>query len=79
MEREHKLNEKYLLHKSAENHQTVLLDILTCRFDFLKNGKKKMRDLLYKSVFGFSEIGTYTKIGIQDYIKFIRIFISRDA
>ena len=41
MEREHKLNEKFLFSPTHDKSNTVLIEILVHRFDFLKKMKKK--------------------------------------
>ena len=48
MEREHKLNEKFLFSTFSDPSKTVLVDIVIHRFDFLKKMKKKLRDLTFK-------------------------------
>lgn len=73
------MNEKFLLHSTGDSSRTVLLDILTHRFQFLKKMKKKGRDLVFKIILGEQALRPLFKINIQDYIKFIQLFVSRDA
>jgi hypothetical protein len=41
--------------------------------------KKKARDLIFKILWGSEALSPLFKINIQDYIKFIQIFVSKDA
>ncbi len=49
------------------------------RFDFLKKMKKKGRELIFRILLGEQSRQPMFKINIQDYIKLIQIFVSRDA
>ncbi len=44
--------------------RTLLLDIITHRFNFLKNLTKRVRDNIYRSLLG-RDISEFTKINIQ--------------
>lgn len=63
----------------GDSSRTVLLEILIHRFDFLKKMKRKARDSIFKILLGVESLSPIFKISIQDYIKFIQLFISRDA
>lgn len=41
--------------------------------------KKRGRDLIFKILLGVESLSPVFKINIQDYIKFIQLFVSRDA
>lgn len=41
--------------------------------------KKKGRDLIFKIILGEQALKPLFKINIQDYIKFIQLFVSGDA
>ena len=79
MEREHKLNEKFLFSPTHDKSNTVLIEILVHRFDFLKKMKKKCLELLFKTLLNLEDLPKYYKINIQDYLKFIQLFVYRDA
>ncbi len=77
---EQKHNEKYLLNRAQEDaSRTVLLDILEHRFGFLSNLKKKIKNCIFKSLLGCDEIYSYSKLKIHEYIRFLQLFVYRDA
>lgn len=41
--------------------------------------KKKCRDAIFLAIFGPESLDPLFKIHIQEYIKFIQVFVSRDA
>lgn len=65
MEREHKLNEKFLFSSFSDNSRTVLVDIVVHRFEFLKKLKKKIKDLVFKVILNLEELPTFYKINIH--------------
>lgn len=77
MESERRLNEKYLS-EGGDISRTVLLDVLTHRFSFLKSLSSCTRNKLYWAVFQ-REVTALSKISINEYLKFSEIFIGRDA
>jgi hypothetical protein len=68
-----------LLQSAGDLSRTVLLEVVIHRFDFLKKMKKKGRELIFRILLGEQSRQPMFKINIQDYIKLIQIFVSRDA
>ena len=58
--------------------RTLLLDIITHRFQFLKTMNKRVRSHLYFSLLG-REVNSLTKINLQEYMKISSMFVGKDA
>lgn len=59
--------------------KTVLLSLFILKFPFLENMNRSIRNHLLKILFDLPTIDEDCKISIHDYLKFNRIFISKDA
>lgn len=66
METDQNLREKCLCFGVEKDpSRTVLLDIITHRFNFMKNMSKRTRENIYRSLLGRTDINPLTKINIQ--------------
>jgi hypothetical protein len=79
LENDQQRREKCICYElEKDSSRSLLLDIITHRFGFLKTMSKRVRENLYRSLFR-REINPLTKINIQEYMKINEMFVGRDA
>ena len=80
MESDHNLRAQCLCYQPEKDpSRTVLLDIITHRFGFMKAIGGRMRDHIYRCLLGRENVNILTKINVQEYMRFCEMFLGRDA
>lgn len=80
MESDHNLRAQCFCYQPEKDpSRTVLLDIITHRFGFMKAIGGRMRDAIYRCLLGRENVNMLTKINVQEYMRFCELFVGRDA